>query len=163
MVHRTSAFVFEQSLALIAPEFRIQETVGCSRNSVLCNYFIAKAEFWNQWLERCERIFHCAEHADGALGRELGGSVEYKAATAPTKVFIIERAVSALLATQPRWTVKAYNSMLLPYSNSPISALGAELAALDALKIAYLQEPIPQYKQAFFRLRAQFAKLPSGP
>ncbi len=73
------------------------------------------------------------------------------------KVFIIERVVSTLLATQTRWTATAYNPMLLPFSASPISALGAELAALDALKIAYLAGHHEQYKQAFFQLRAQFA------
>lgn len=162
MVHRSSAAVFEQSLALIAPEFRITETVGCSRNSVFCNYFVATGEFWKEWLERCERIFASAESHDTPLGRELSQGVAYKSQTAPIKTFIVERVVSALLATQPRWTVAAYNPMLLPGSNSPISALGAELAALDALKVAYLTHPLEQYRQAFFNLRAQFAKAQRG-
>jgi len=159
MAHKTSSFAFEQSLALIAPQFRILESVGCSRNTVFCNYFIATGAFWAEWLERCELIFACAERADTPLGRALAAPVDYNSAAAPLKVFIIERVASALLATQPRWKVKAYNSMLLPYSSSPISTLGAELAALDALKIAYLEESHEQYRQAFFKLRAQFAQL----
>jgi hypothetical protein len=159
MAHKTSSFAFEQSLALIAPEFRILETIGCSRNTVFCNYFIATGAFWCAWLERCELIFACAERADTALGRALAAPVDYNSTAAPLKVFVIERAASALLATQSRWKVKAYNSMLLPYSSSPISALGAELAALDALKIACLEERHEQYRQAFFKLRARFAQL----
>lgn len=162
MVHRASRGVFEASLALLAPEYRMAETVGCSRNSVLCNYFVAKAEFWNVWFERCERIFECAERALTPLGRALGGGVKYNDDTAPTKVFVIERAASALLATQTRFGVKAYNSMTLPYSSSPISAMVVELAALDALKIAYLHDPLPQYRDAFFRLRAGLVKPRSG-
>ncbi|HKN08096.1 MAG TPA: hypothetical protein VJ376_01215 [Pseudomonadota bacterium] len=163
MAHRTSSFAFEQSLALIAPEFRMLDTVGCSRDSVYCNYFVAKGEFWTEWLERCERIFDCAERASTPLGHALSAGIEYKSQAAPTKAFIIERVASTLLATQRRWIAKPYNPMLLPYSNSPVSALGAELAALDALKIAYLSEPFQQYKQAFFRLRAEFAKMQREP
>jgi hypothetical protein len=160
MAHKTASFAFEQSLALIAPDFRIYGTVGCSRNTVFCNYFVATGAFWRGWLARCELIFDCAERGDTPLGRALAGPVEYNSTAAPLKVFIIERVASALLATEPRWRVEAYNSMLLPYSSSPINALGAELAALDALKIAYLQVSHEQYKQAFFALRARFAQLP---
>lgn len=158
MAHKADSFAFEASLALLAPEFQLYETVGCSRNSVFCNYFVAKGAFWSEWFARCERIFHCAERGDTALGRALGGRVDYNAHLAPIKVFIIERVACALLATQPRWSVSAYNSMLLPFSGSFISTLGAQLAALDALKIAYLSERHDQYLQAFFSLRAQFAQ-----
>jgi hypothetical protein len=161
--HKTSASAFEQSLASIAPGFRMNETVGCSRNTVFCNYFIATGAFWSEWLGRCELIFECAERGDTPLGRALAGPIDYNSQAAPMKAFIIERAASALLATQPRWTVKAYNSMLLPYSRSPVSALAPQLAALDALKIAYLSERHEQYKLSFFKLRAQVAELARKP
>jgi hypothetical protein len=158
LVHQSCASAFEQSLALIAPRFRMAETVGCSRNTGYCNYFVATGAFWSEWLARCELIFDCAERGDTPLGRALNANVDYNSQAAPLKVFIIERAVSALLATQPRWRVRAYNSMLLPFSRSPLGAMAAELAALDALKIAYLTEGHEEYKQAFFKLRAQLAE-----
>ena len=158
MAHKTSSFAFEEALALIAPDFRLYDTVCSSRNSVYCNYFVAKAEFWTAWFERCERVFDCAERGESPLGRALASAAEYKSQAAPTKVFIVERVASTLLATQAHWCAKAYNPMLLPCSTSPISALGAELAALDALKSAYMAEPYAQYKQAFFNLRARFAE-----
>jgi hypothetical protein len=161
--HKAAAPPFEQSLAAIAPGFRLSETVGCSRNTVFCNYFIATGVFWSEWLARCELVFDCAERGDTPLGRALAAPIDYNSQAAPMKVFIIERAASALLATQPRWSVKAYNSMLLPLSRSPISALGPQLAALDALKIAYLSERYEQYKLAFFKLRAQVLELARKP
>jgi hypothetical protein len=157
MAHRSMSAAFDQCLALVAPQFSIKRSLSTSRNSGFCNYFVAKGRFWRHWLDCCERLFNCAERADSELGRMLSLEVAYKTGAAPTKVFMIERIASALLATQPHWIVKAFNSMLLPYSQSPISALGADLAALDALKIAYLSEPHEQYRQAFLALRARLA------
>jgi hypothetical protein len=158
MTHRSS-FAFEQGISLIAPEFGMYDTVSSSRDSVFCNYFVAKAAFWLEWLERCERLFHCAERADSPLGRALASDVAYPSQLTPSKVFVIERVASALLATQPHWVAKAYDPMLLPFSNAPISSLRAELVALDALKIAFQAEPRQYYKKSFFELRASFAKL----
>lgn len=158
LAHNDARALFEDSLALVAPEFRMYETVGCSRNAVYCNYFIARGGFWREWLARCERVFECAERADTPLGRALAAPLDYKSQTAPAKVFVVERIASALLATQGGWRVRAYNPLLLPFSTAPISALGPELAALDALKIAYLAEARDQYLDAYFRLRAQFAQ-----
>ena len=161
--HKASASAFEQSLAAIAPGFSLSATVGCSRNTVFCNYFVASGAFWSEWLARCELIFDVAERGATPLGRALADPIAYNALAAPMKVFIIERAASALLATQTRWRVKAYNPMLLPFSRSPISALGPVLATLDALKIAYLSEGHEQYKQSFFKLRAQVNELARKP
>jgi hypothetical protein len=157
-VHAGSRAVFADSLALVAPEFRLEETVGCSRNTVYCNYFVARWVFWREWLARCERIFLSAEEGATLLGRALAAPLDYKSQSAPAKVFVIERVAAAMLATEARWRVRAYNPLLLPFSQAPISALGAELAALDALKIAYLAEGRAQYLDAFFRLRAQMAR-----
>jgi len=156
MTHR-GATVFERSLALVAPEFNIYRTVSSSRDSVFCNYFLAKAEFWREWFARAERIFECAEQGASELAEDLNKAVHYGPQTAPAKVFVIERVVCALLATQAHWKVRAYNSMLLPLSGSAISAMRLELCALDALKIAYQAEPREPYLEAFFQLRARFA------
>jgi hypothetical protein len=160
MSHKNSQ-VFEASLAVVVPKFGLYSTVSSARNSVFCNFFVAKSDFWLEWLERCERLFECAEHGESPLGRTLRDDVDYKSVLTPAKVFIVERVASALLATQPRWIAKAYNPMLLPFSQSPVSGMGAELAALDALKIAYQGEALQQYLRAFFQLRARFAAMAS--
>ena len=158
MTHR-GATVFERSLPLVAPGFDIFRTVSSSRDSVFCNYFLARAEFWREWLACAERIFECAEQGGSELAEALRKSVQYGPQSAPAKVFIIERIVSALLATQAHWRVQAYNSMLLPMSGSTISALPLELCALDALKIAYQTDPREQFLEAYFQLRARFAAM----
>jgi hypothetical protein len=158
MSHGSRA-VFERAAELVAPDFRIYDTACSARNSVYCNYFVAKAVFWKVWFERCERVFQCAESVDSPLARMLSADLDYKSQTAPAKVFIIERVASALLATQPEWRVKAYNPMLLPFSKSAVSTLGEHLVALDALKIAFGVEPQQQYKRAFFQLRALFVEM----
>jgi hypothetical protein len=157
MVHRNVREVFEQALALIAPAYDPYGTVATSLDTVFCNYFVARGEFWLAWLERCERIFESAERAETPLGRALSDEAVYETQTAPTKTFVIERVAGTLLAERGRWSVAAYNSLQLPFSGSRISELGAELAALDALKIAYLREPRREYLQSFFRLRDRYA------
>jgi hypothetical protein len=151
--------LFERSLELVAPDFNMYDTASTALNSVFCNYFVAKPAFWRAWLERCERVFSCAELADTALGQALSEGIDYKSEKVPAKVFVIERVASALLATQPRWQVSAYNPMLLPFSHSTVNNLGEELVALDALKIAFSVDPRQQYKRAFFQLRAKFAQM----
>lgn len=158
LAHPGARALFDDTLALVAPEFRIEETVGCSSNTVYCNYFLARGAFWREWLVRCERLYASAERGDTPLGRALAAPLDYKAGSAPAKVFAVERVASALLATGTHWRVRAYNPLLLPFSTSPISTLGPELAALDALKLAYLAEGRGEYLDAFFRLRAQFAQ-----
>jgi len=159
--HREFSSIFEDSLAVVAPEFEIHGTVSSSLDSVFCNYFVAKPSFWKEWRNRCERIFERAEAADSALGRALSVNLSYHV-PAPAKVFIIERVASALLATQSGWAVNAYNPMLLPLGNPAFGALGAELAALDSLKIAYQKQPHTQFKHAFFKLRDRFAAILGG-
>jgi hypothetical protein len=157
MIHPAAAATFEAALALVAPGFGIRSTATTSRNTVFCNYFVARGDFFRAWLERCERLFESAERADSDLGRGLSQEAEY-VVRAPVKVFVLERVATALLATES-WKTKAFNPLLLPLSGSRISALGAELASLDALKIAYLEQGYEQYKQAFFALRARYAEL----
>jgi len=157
MTHRNVA-VFEESLALVAPQFKIYDTASSALNSVFCNYFVAKPAFWRVWLERCERVFACAERGDTPLGLALAKDIDYGMQRTPTKVFIIERVASALLAISPEWRVQAYNPMLLPLSQSTVSGLGEALVALDALKIAFAVAPHQHYKRAFFQLRARFAE-----
>jgi hypothetical protein len=150
--HQAHRSVFADSLALIAPQFEIEGTVSSSLDSVFCNYIVARPRFWREWLACGERIFSVAEAAATPLGRALSTNLHYRVA-APAKVFIIERMASALFATQSGWKLRAHNPMLLPLANPAFQTLGAELASLDALKIAHQLAPQPQFRKAFFSLR----------
>lgn len=158
LVHPGSMTLFQEVAALVAPEFRMQRDVGCSRNTVFCNYFIARGRFWREWLNRCERLFDCAESGATALGRSLRNPLEYRTAGTPAKVFVLERIASALLTADKGWRVAAFDPMRLPCSEAPINVFGTELAAMDALKLAYLGEGREQYLQAFVQLRSQLVQ-----
>lgn len=149
--HPDSADTFSQCASLIAPEFRMDQSVMSSRNTIFCNFFVAKAEFWGEWFRQCERIFEIAERADTPLAAGLNRVVTYGAWTAPAKVFVIERVASLLLYSQGRWKVTAADLPQTPTSPNP------ELMVLDALKIACAETGRQGYLNVYRQLRERIA------
>jgi hypothetical protein len=154
--HPDSLDTFSQCATLIAPEFRIDQSVMSSRDTIFCNFFVAKATFWMEWLRRCEQIFAIAERADTPLAEGLNRVVTYGAWTAPAKVFVIERVASLLLCSQPRWRVMAAD---LPHSSA---AANPELLVLDALKIACVETGKQVYLTTYRQLRERIAARRQG-
>jgi hypothetical protein len=142
---------FIQSAKLIAPEFRIDQAVMTSLNTIFCNFFVAKGRFWEEWLRNGERLFAIAEDGLTALGQGLNDVVSYGAKIAPAKVFVMERLVSLLLWSQPQWTVKSFN----PVALATAPATSPDFMVLDALKIAYTQTGAVRYLDVFRLLREQ--------
>ena len=153
VMHHGNGETFTQSAMLVAPEFRIDQTVMSSLNTIFCNYFVAKPAFWVEWLRQGERLFAIAEEGLSPLGQGLNAIVRYGVKSAPAKVFVMERLASVLLWSQPHWRVKAFNPTAL---RQPAS-LNPELLMLDALKIAYVQSGVAQYLEIFRMLREQMA------
>ena len=151
--HQDIMAAFKGSIALIAPTVDLATLVMDSRNTVFCNYIVAKPAFWKVWLENCELIFAEAERNKTALAASLNSYSNHDGGVAPNKVFVIERIASLLLSTQQEWKVKAYNPTLLPYSNAPIAKYPFELLTLDALKIASESQAYPQYLTMFKQMR----------
>lgn len=149
----------EGTLRLIAPGVDVNTLPMSSVQTVYCNFLIAKPAFWQEWLNRCEVIFQVAEAGDTPLTQQLNASVPYKEGKAPAKVFLIERVASLMLATQPSWKVRNYNSMTLPISDSRLAPFGAELVAMDALKFAAKEIGMPEYLAAFANLRQRVGEL----
>ncbi|MGF6763088.1 hypothetical protein P3T24_003414 [Paraburkholderia sp. GAS33] len=143
----------EGAMELIAPGVDVNRLIMTSRQTVFCNYLIAKPTFWKQWLEMCDLIFKVAESGTGRLAGLLNANVQYAGQLAPAKVFIIERIASLILSTQPAWSIRNFNSMTLPASASPLSRFGADLLALDGLKYAAAQTGISEYMTVFHQLR----------
>ncbi|HEX4267984.1 MAG TPA: hypothetical protein VHY36_08870 [Steroidobacteraceae bacterium] len=154
-VRHDCADTFSQCAALVAPAFRMDQSVMTSLDTVYCNYFVAKPGFWAEWLRACEQIFETAEQALTPLGEALNRMVMYETASAPAKVFIIERVASLLLWSQPRWNVKSYNPLLLPPLSAKFAAMVTvpTLLVLDSLKIAYARTGVDQYLAAYKQLR----------
>ena len=104
-------------------------------------------------MDMCEGIFAVAENEDTEFARRLNANTHHDGGGAPTKVFVIERIASLLLATGKRWRATAFNPQGLPWSGSALGEFRLELAFLDALKIAYARQGHRQYLDAFHQLR----------
>lgn len=147
--------VFVESAQLIVPGVDLDKLVMDSTQSVFCNYFVAKPSFWRHWFDRAELIFQIAEQNASPLGQALNAGTRHRNDSYATKVFVMERLVALLLATDPQWRVTPFNSMLLPlvYPNS--DRVAQELVMLDALKKAARATGMGQYMDVFASLRAR--------
>jgi hypothetical protein len=150
-----AADTFARAATLVAPQFQMDRSVMSSLDTIYCNFFVAKPRFWAEWLRASEPIFDAAEQALTEFGQALNRFVMYETASAPAKVFIIERMASLLLWSQPQWRVKTYNPTLLPPLSAKFAAMvtGPSLLVLDSLKIAYTRTGAEPYLVAFRQLR----------
>ena len=153
MQHADTMPTFKESVACVAPGVDFEALVTDSTNTVFCNFFAARPAFWRQWMDMCEGIFAVAENEDTEFARRLNANTHHDGGGAPTKVFVIERIASLLLATGKRWRATAFNPQGLPWSGSALGEFRLELAFLDALKIAYARQGHRQYLDAFHQLR----------
>ncbi|HWV18534.1 MAG TPA: glycosyltransferase [Rhodocyclaceae bacterium] len=148
--------VFVECAAMVAPGVNLDTLLMDSTNSVFCNYFLAKPRFWRHWLERAERLFILAEQNKSDLARALNAPTRHNNAdNTPVKVFVIERLVSLILATEPQWQVRNFNPMPLPFAYPRTDKVKPGLALLDALKIAARQTGRSEFVQAYGGMRAQ--------
>ena len=148
---------FTQCAQLIAPGFDIERSVMSSLDTVFCNYFVAKPRFWREWLAKCELLFELAEQGVTPLGQALSRVVTYGTATAPAKVFVIERVASLLLWSQHEWKVACFNPILLPQASAKLVQVagGPDLLTLDALKVAFRQSGTEHYVALYRHVREQ--------
>jgi hypothetical protein len=133
-----------------------------SRQIVFSNYFIAKPAFWREWLKLNEPMFAICEGpgvgAEAALKAGLTQATSYAgpAGAAQRKVFLMERAASLVLATQPHWRSLAYNPYGFGWSMSRFREHPTEAVISDALKMAWRDQRYPQFMQAFQTVRERF-------
>lgn len=133
-----------------------------SRQTVFSNYFVARPAFWREWLVLNEALFSVCEGLDASAGPALRAALchptTYSGPNGPAerKVFLMERAASLLLATQPQWRSVAHNPFGMGWSMSRFREHPTEAFISDALKIAYRDQRYPQYLQAFATVRERF-------
>lgn len=162
--HRDIWPIFIECAAIVAPGVDLDTLLMDSTNSVFCNYFLAKPRFWRHWLERAERLFALAEQNSCDLARALNAPTRHNNAdTTPVKVFVIERLVSLLLATEPQWRVSNLNSMSLPFAYPGADRVKPGLAILDALKMAAKQTGYAEYRQVYASMRMQVIQQLNNP
>lgn len=143
----------QEFLVEVGEDVRLAELVTDSRNTIFCNFFVARPSFWRSWLELNEKLFALAEAGASDLARRLNAHTSYGTDPTPMKVFVMERAATLLLASRKRWQAAVYNPYRLLLTGSPLSGYQFELLLFDALKIAYLTRGQAEYKDAFLRLR----------
>jgi tetratricopeptide (TPR) repeat protein len=151
--HKGTREAFRGSVSLLDSSVDLATLVMDSRNTVFCNFFVAKPEFWAAWLKTCERLFAVAEAGGTALAAELNANTEHDGGGVPAKVFVMERVASLMLSTQHHWKVRAFNPTLLPYSTAKVADYRNELILMDALKIAFATQGHPQFLAAYFQYR----------
>lgn len=151
---------FIECAAMVAPGFDIERSAMSSIDTIFCNYFVAKPPFWREWLAKCELIYELAEQGLTPLGQALNRVVTYGTATAPAKVFVIERVASLLLWSQRHWTVACFNPVLLPQASAKLLqfASGPDLMVLDALKMAYGKSGSEHYLALYRHFRDNIVK-----
>jgi hypothetical protein len=127
-----------------------------SRQIVFSNFFVAKPNFWRQWLSLNEQLFAFCEHgADSPLRQKLLELTHYKNGV-PRKVFLAERMASLMLATQAHWKLRAYDTFKCAWSGLTLSKYPHEVVLSDALKIAAREQGFPEYLQAYGKVRDTF-------
>jgi hypothetical protein len=124
----------------------LEGLVSDSRNTVHSNYFIAKPRFWRTWLGVTEALYAIAEAPDDPLGKELRAPTSYRGkANVQMKIFIMERIATWIISTDRSFVACARDPFV---ARSRIYKLPVAIIC-DALKIAYVAEGRPQYKEVF--------------
>jgi hypothetical protein len=154
-MHRGTYPAFLEAFQRLDSSVDIQNLVMTSRNTVYCNYFAAKKHVWQRWFDHCETIFSICEAGESSAARMLNAATNYLGARYPTKVFVVERMISYLLATTRSWSVRSYNPLKLPFGSSRVAKFRSELLKLDALKIAYFETGFVEYLHVFGEIRAE--------
>ena len=149
---------YEQLLAHIGRPQQLAGQVMDSRQTVFSNYFVARPAFWRAWLELNEAMFAVCEGPDTPLRTQLCYPTNYPGpgGHAERKVFLMERTASLLLANQPRWRSVAHDPYGFGWSTSRFREHPVDAVISDALKLAYREQPFPEYLSAFANVRERF-------
>ncbi|SDH72198.1 hypothetical protein SAMN04487926_107159 [Paraburkholderia steynii] len=144
---------FVEVAALLTPSVDLNTLVMDSSNTVFCNYFAAKPRFWRHWLRHAEIVFNVAEANRTPLAHALNSGTRHNLRESPVKVFVTERLVSLLLATDRSWRTMSYNPIVLPLLYQKALKVPQELVMLDALKQSAIATGRAEYLTVYQQLR----------
>jgi hypothetical protein len=146
---------YEAFLAHIGRPVSLGQLIMDSSQVVFSNFFAARPTFWRAWLAINEALFAVCEGVDTTLRQALCQPTTYPGAV-QRKVFLIERAASLLIVTQPEWRSVAFNPFGMGWSMSRFREYPTDAVISDALKMAYRDRHYPQYMEAFAAVRERF-------
>jgi hypothetical protein len=138
------------------PAVRLDRLVMHSRNTVFCNFFFAKPRFWKAWQQVSERLFELAETRSSPLYPLLTRTLDYVrddglAKPAHMKIFVMERLVSYLLATNG-FVTRNFPPFDLPLTPAFVGRM-PNLVVFDALKMAFSQTGDARFLNLYKQLR----------
>ena len=150
------------------PDFRLDALCNDSRNTVFCNYFVAKPRFWREWQSIFGRLFELAEQRGSRIYDLLNRPIRYvkedlgEEKPAQMKVMFMERVPSLILSSRA-FRVRNYAPLSMPLSVHFQERL-PELIALDALKVAYVETGDASFRSQFVERRDRLlaAAFPAG-
>ncbi len=89
----------------------LTEMVTYSGNFTFCNYIIAKAAYWREWLTLADGLFDLIEHQPTELGERLRQTTSYgfRIDPVPMKAFIQER-LPAIILTRHKFRTTTFNT-----------------------------------------------------
>jgi hypothetical protein len=124
-----------------------------SRNTVFCNFFVAKRPFWERWFEICEDIYDISEKKKNTLGVALTGTTHYRKQQVPLKTFLIERIPTLLLYSDPRWSIANYSPYNCEIGKMCPASAKPNFLDLDSLKISFIETSKYEFLARYFDLR----------
>lgn len=156
--HKEIEDLFDCFFKINKINFDWKGAISDSTNTVFCNFFVAKPNFWIKWLFICEYIYSEAENSNSILFKLLNSSTSHRSTTnlnndAQLKVFLIERMATYLLLINQTLKTKAYPAFDLPKTNAFFKNQRSALAQMDALKIAYKQTGNNEYLDLFLKFK----------
>jgi len=123
--------------------FDIRNLVMDSRTIVFSNYFVAKGEFWKEWLNIANHLFSAAETDDGKFAKELNMKTNYGNGV-HKKVFLQEEIASfLLLIKKDNFKCIPANLWEMGWGKVGFEKYPEEMIILDALKIAFNENKFP--------------------
>lgn len=157
--HQGIGKAFNEVLALLDIHTDVDQSVMSSMDTVYCNYFVAKLDFWKKWLMVSEFIFQLSEENQHSIGKALRDDTNYHRGQMPLKIFVIERIASFLLNSMNRWVVKpAYLFKNMEFHSQKPLAFVEEMHKLDALKTSFKRSGNPIFLQTYKHERVRLQK-----
>jgi len=131
----------------------LKDSITHSQNTIFCNYFLAKKNFWKEWLSLGEKLFNISENHSTELALKLNELTTYGEQRIPMKIFVQERLVTICLLLNSSFRCLNYNVFEIGASTTPFNKFKREAVISDALKKSYVETGHGVYLEEFSNLR----------
>lgn len=131
----------------------LKDSITNSKNTIFCNYFLAKRNFWLEWIALGEIIFKISEKNESELAAQLNAPTTYGEQQLPMKIFVQERLATICLLCNTHFKSLNYSPFSIGASSTPFNKFYSEAIVSDALKCSYMQTGSIIYLNEFSKIR----------